>query len=61
MAESTVNVGREKSISFEIIADPFYSESNMKHLRQVISDIESGKAVLQEHELIEDTMINDKP
>ena len=47
-------VGKEKRIPFEIVADPFYSESNMKYLRRIVADIESGKAVLQEHELIED-------
>ncbi len=47
-------VSREKRIPFEISADPFYSESNMKHLQSVISDIESGKSVLKEHQLIEE-------
>ena len=47
-------VSREKRIPFEISADPFYSESNMNHLRKVISDIETGKAKLTEHELIEE-------
>lgn len=47
-------VGKEKRIPFEVIADPFYSQSNMNYLRRVISDIESGKALLKEHELIED-------
>jgi DNA-damage-inducible protein J len=47
-------VGKEKRIPFEIIADPFYSESNMQYLRRVISDIETGKATLTEHELIEE-------
>jgi DNA-damage-inducible protein J len=47
-------VSREKRIPFEISADPFYSESNMKYLERVISNIESGKAKLTEHDLIED-------
>ena len=47
-------VGREYRIPFEVSADPFYSESIVNYLRRVISDIESGKAVLKEHELIED-------
>ncbi|MBR1442067.1 MAG: type II toxin-antitoxin system RelB/DinJ family antitoxin [Firmicutes bacterium] len=46
-------ISREKKIPFEVSADPFYSESNMKHLEKVISDIESGKAKLAEHDLIE--------
>ena len=45
---------REKRIPFEVSIDPFYSEENMAHLKNVIADIESGKAVLSEHELIED-------
>ena len=47
-------VTKEKRISFEITADPFYSESNMKYLEKVITDIESGKAKLVEHDLIEE-------
>ena len=49
-------IAQDRRIPFEITADPdlFYSESNMTYLRKVISDIETGKAVLVEHELIED-------
>ncbi|BBM50902.1 type II toxin-antitoxin system RelB/DinJ family antitoxin [Leptotrichia wadei] len=47
-------VTKEKRIPFEITADPFYSESNMKYLEKVITDIESGKAKLVEHDLIEE-------
>ena len=46
-------VTREKRIPFEVSADPFYSESNMKHLEQVIADINQGRAKLVEHDLIE--------
>ena len=45
---------REKRIPFEVSVDPFYAESNMAYLKKVVEDIESGKAVLVEHELIED-------
>lgn len=48
-----VKVGREKRIPFEINADPFYSETNMKHLTAIIDGIESGTRPLVEHELIE--------
>ena len=44
---------REKRIPFDVCIDPFYSERNMTHLKKVIGDIETGKAVLTEHELIE--------
>lgn len=46
---------RERRLPFDVVAsDPFYSDSNMNYLHRVISDIENGKAVLKEHELIED-------
>ena len=45
---------REKRIPFDVSVDPFYSESNMTYLKKVVEDIESGKAVLAEHELIEE-------
>lgn len=44
---------REKRIPFDVSVDPFYSESNMAYLKKVVDDIEKGKAVLTEHELIE--------
>lgn len=44
---------REHRIPFEVSADPFYSESNINHLRQIVHDIDTGKAKLTEHELLE--------
>ncbi len=49
----TKKVIREKRIPFDLALDPFYSESNMQHLSKIVSEIDSGKAVLQEHDLIE--------
>ena len=46
-------VSREKRIPFEISADPFYSENNMRYLENVVAAINSGKANLVEHNLIE--------
>jgi DNA-damage-inducible protein J len=46
-------VSREKRIPFEISADPFYSESNMEYLEQIIADIDAGRAKLTQHDLIE--------
>ena len=46
-------VGRERRIPFEVSVDPFYSESNIRHLEKIIRDIESGKARFAEHDLIE--------
>lgn len=45
-------VTREKRIPFEVSADPFYSESNLKHLQRVAAELNAGKRV--EHEIIED-------
>ncbi|MCC8169245.1 MAG: type II toxin-antitoxin system RelB/DinJ family antitoxin [Oscillospiraceae bacterium] len=44
-------VSREKRIPFEISADPFYSESNMAHLRRGIAALNNGSGT--EHEIIE--------
>ncbi|MCC8014282.1 MAG: type II toxin-antitoxin system RelB/DinJ family antitoxin [Eubacterium sp.] len=46
-------VTNERRIPFEISADPFYSESNMAYLNEVISKIKKGTANLSEHDLIE--------
>jgi len=44
---------REKRLPFEITtqADPFYSESNLAHLRRGIAALNSGKGV--KHDIIE--------
>ena len=47
-------VTRERRIPFEISADPFYSENNMKYLEKTIAEIETGKARLSEHALLEE-------
>ena len=47
-------MSRERRIPFEVSVDQFYSKSNMDHLAKVISEIESGKATLVEHDLVED-------
>lgn len=44
-------VAREKRIPFEVSADPFYSESNMAHLRRGVEALNAGKGV--EHDIIE--------
>ena len=45
---------RERRIPFEIAApeDPFWSEANIRHLRQSLDQFNAGKATT--HELIED-------
>ncbi|MCM1225324.1 MAG: type II toxin-antitoxin system RelB/DinJ family antitoxin [Lachnospiraceae bacterium] len=43
----------EKGIPFEVSADPFFSESNLNHLRRGITALNAGQGV--EHDLIEVT------
>ena len=45
---------RERRIPFEVAAspDPFYSESNLQHLRESLAQLRQGKVV--EHDLIEE-------
>ncbi len=47
-------VTRERRIPFEVTADPFYSESNLRHLEHIARDIRSGTAHFAEHPLLED-------
>ena len=44
-------LGRERRIPFEVSVDPFYSESNMEHLRRGVEALNAGKGV--EHDIIE--------
>jgi len=43
---------REQRIPFDVAVDPFYSEENMKRLKQAIADADAG-VHMAEHELIE--------
>ena len=43
-------IGSERRIPFEVSADPFYSESNMAHLRRGIAALNAGKG--SEHEIL---------
>jgi DNA-damage-inducible protein J len=45
---------REQRIPFEVSVDNFYSKENIKYLEKITSEIDSGKAILSKHELIED-------
>lgn len=47
-------VGREHRIPFELAADPFYSESNIRHLEKIQEKISNGTAKFAEHDLIEE-------
>ena len=44
---------REKRLPFEITteSDPFYSESNLAHLRRGVAALNSGKGI--EHDIVE--------
>ena len=47
-------VSSEHRIPFEVSADPFYSESNMRYLEQRMEDYKAGRLHFAEHELIEE-------
>ena len=47
-------VAREKRIPFELSADPFYSESNIRYLERKKREIDEGRAHFSEHDLIEE-------
>jgi DNA-damage-inducible protein J len=49
----TKAVVRQNKIPFEITADPFFSESNIRILEERIAKIESGQSIPKEHDLIE--------
>ena len=40
-------MSREKRIPFEVSIDPFYSESNIKALKESIKQLEEGKKVVK--------------
>ncbi|RRJ15606.1 type II toxin-antitoxin system RelB/DinJ family antitoxin [Lachnoanaerobaculum orale] len=45
-------MGREHRIPFEVSVDPFYSESNVAHLRRGVAALNAGLGV--EHDIIEE-------
>ena len=47
-------VGRERRIPFEVSADPFYNEDNIRYLEKKAADYREGKMQFVEHALIED-------
>lgn len=46
-------VARERRIPFELSADPFYSESNIRYLEKKMEDYKAGRLNFAEHELID--------
>ena len=53
MTQKMINSNIDKNTEKEA-EEIFYSESNMKYLEKIITDIELGKAKLIEHDLIEE-------
>lgn len=47
-------VGNERRIPFEVSADPFYSDSNIRYLEQKLEEYKKGNLNLDQHGLIED-------
>lgn len=50
-----LNIDEKKSMKqacSESSVDPFYSESNIRYLENIVHDINKGKAHFAEHELI---------
>jgi len=54
LGEDSDVVDAEIAAGLKVSVDPFYSEENMRYLKKVMSDIDSGRAGFVEHELIED-------
>ena len=46
-------MSREKRIPFEVSIDPFYSESNIKALKESMKELEDGKVVVKTMEELE--------
>ncbi len=47
-------VGNERRIPFEVSADPFYSEGNIRYLEKKLEDYKAGRLQFAEHDLIEE-------
>jgi len=47
-------VGRERRIPFEVSADPFYSDENMRYLDRKMQEYKAGTLTFAEHNLTED-------
>ncbi len=47
--------GSDEKQNIEVCSeiDPFYSDSNIRHLENIVRDIKNGKAHFAEHDLIE--------
>lgn len=52
-ADDDAKRGAERALS-ELPTDAFYSESNIRHLENIMQDVKDGKAHFAEHGLIEE-------
>lgn len=48
-----IKVSRERRITFEVNADPFYNDENIRYLENIMKDIKTGKAQFEEHDIID--------
>ena len=47
-------MSREHRIPFEVSADPFYSESNMKAMAESLNQLKSGKVIIKTMDELEE-------
>ncbi len=47
-------LANERRIPFEVSADPFYSEDNIRYLEEKLEEYKRGKLNASEHKLIEE-------
>ena len=48
-----ITVARERRIPFEVTADPFYSDSNIRYLEKKMKEYRKGTLRLAEHGLLD--------
>ena len=46
--DEVIRIGKKHSITFEIEANPLYSERNLKRLRKSIAEVEAGHSAVHE-------------
>ncbi|MEE3453879.1 type II toxin-antitoxin system RelB/DinJ family antitoxin [Dialister sp.] len=49
-----ITVARERRIPFEVTADPFYSDSNIRYLEKKMREYRKGTLRLAEHGLLDE-------
>ncbi len=46
-------VARERRIPFDLTADSFYADNNLRYLENIMRDVKAGTAKFKEHDLTE--------